>query len=30
MNNVCATQAKKHPLVAALQGPAGWNNQELF
>lgn len=21
--NACATQAKKHPLVAALQGPAG-------
>lgn len=29
MNNVCATQAKKYPLVAALQGPAGCKYQEL-
>lgn len=30
MKTVCATQAKKHPLVAARQGPVGLNKLELI
>ena len=26
--NLSSYKTKKHPLVAALQGPAGWNNLE--
>ena len=28
--NLSSYKTKKYPLVAALQGPAGWNNLELI